>query len=151
MSMLALPESECKEILALFREKLPYFPNAWLEELAANYGLDAIKDTDPNDIIAILSIPGERHRIEVQAEAHETLEQTYQQMYAELAGNGIDPKQISASLLTILDSSAKFREISELIGHLVSDYPVQSEIGWSWHTSPSIMLRKIVQIFIVKC
>lgn len=151
MSMLALPESECKEILALFREKLPYFPNAWLEELAANYGLDAIKDTDPNDIIAILSIPGERHRIEVQAEAHETLEQTYQQMYAELAGNGIDLKQISASLLTIQDSSAKFREISELVGHLVTDYPVQSEIGWSWHTSPSVMLRKIVQIFIVKC
>ena len=149
--MLALPESECLEILELFREKLPHVPNTWLEELAANYRLNAIKDIDPNDMIAILSVPGNLHRIEVQSDKHESVEETYQQMCSELAGNGIDPKKISASVLTILDSCAKFREISELVGCMVANYPAQSELGWSWHTSPSIMLRKIVQIFIVKC
>lgn len=71
MSMLALPESECQEILAMFRQHLPHVPDAWLQELAENYGCDAIADIDPNDVIAILSVPGKLHRIRISLSQHD--------------------------------------------------------------------------------
>lgn len=151
MSMLALPETECQEILALFRLHLPHVPDIWLQELAGNYGLDAVVDIDPNDVISILSVPGELHRIQIPLEEHEPSEEVHRRMYNELAAHDIEPKQITACLLTIHDSSAKLREISELIRLFIADYPAHAkETGWSWYvTSPGKRIRKMVRTFVV--
>ena len=88
MSMLALPENECHETLSFFRQHLPHVSDVWLQELAANYGLDAVVDIDPNDVIAILSLPGKLHRIEISIEEHMLLIEAHRQANAELvAGN----------------------------------------------------------------
>ena len=134
MSMLALSESECQEILALFRQHLPHVPDAWLQELAANYGQDAIKDIDPNDVIAILAVPGELHRIQMSLAEHQLPEEIYRRMLDERIARDIEPWKTSASMLTIHDSSAKLADVSDLIGRLVGSDPETVTKGWAWYS-----------------
>ena len=135
MSMLALAESECWEILELFREKLPHIPDSWLQELAANYGFDATVDIDPNDVIAILSVPGELHRVQIPLAAHEPPITIHSRLRDELAARGIAPGQIAASLLTIQDSSAKLADMGQLVGRLTSECVSDTGKGWAWYVS----------------
>jgi len=135
MSMLALPESECQEILALFRQHLPHVPDAWLQDLAANYGLDAVVDIDPNDVIDILSVPGEQHRIQTLLTEEEALEKICSRLRDALEVRGIDQQQISASLLMIHDSSAKLAEIGDLVQRVAAEYGDSVKKGWAWYSS----------------
>ena len=147
MSMLALPENECQEILALFRQHLPHVPDAWLQELAGNYGLDAIVDIDPNDVIAILSVPGELHRIQISLAEREPPEAVHRRMRDELATRGIESWQSTASLLTIQDSSAKLAEIGEHVQRLVADCGERVKKGWAWYRSMHLDdLKRLVWI-----
>lgn len=133
MSMLALPESECREILALFQQHLSHIPDAWLQELANNYGLDAVVDIDPNDVITILSIPGELHRIQISLAKNEAPEAIHRRMLAELATQGIKRERIAASLLTIKDSSAELAAIANLARSIVGDFGANGITGWGWY------------------
>lgn len=135
MSMLALPESERQEILALFRQHLPHVPDAWLQDLAANYGLDAVVDIDPNDVIDILSVPGEQHRIQTLLTEEEALEKICSRLRDALEVRGIDQQQISASLLMIHDSSAKLAEIGDLVQRVAAEYGDSVKKGWAWYSS----------------
>ena len=111
MSMLALAESECWEILELFREKLP------------------------NDVIAILSVPGELHRVQIPLTAHEPPITIHSRLRDELAARGIAPGQIAASLLTIQDSSTKLADMGQLVGRLTSECVSDTGKGWAWYVS----------------
>lgn len=133
MSMLALPESECREILELFRQHLPHVPDAWLEELAANYGQDAIKDIDPNDVIAILSASGAPHRIMVPLTIQETPSEFCNRTRNALTTRGIDPEQIVASLLVIHISAAKLISIGELAWSVAAKFSASVRNGWAWY------------------
>ena len=147
MSMLAMPESECQEILALFRLHLPHVPDAWLQELAGNYGRDAVVDIDPNDVIAILSVPGELHRIEIpQAELVPPVE-AHRQMNAELLARGIEPRKIVASLLTIQCSSAKLADVGAL-ARLPSCESAGVEKGWAWYLPKPVTTDKSMVFYL---
>ena len=135
MSMLALPEAECQEILELFRQHLSHVPDAWLQELASNYGLDALADIDPMDVIEILSVPGELHRFQVPLSLHESPVEVHRKMRNELAVKGIDPGRIIASLLTIHDSSSTLADIGEFVGLVAGDFPDDGKKGVSWYVS----------------
>jgi hypothetical protein len=150
MSMLALPEYECQEILAMFRQHLANVPDAWLQELAANYGLDAVVDIDPSDVIAILSVPGELHRIQTLLTQREPIEKTCSRIRDELEARGIDQRQISSRLLIIQDSSAKLPEIGALVQRVAVDDGDGVKKGWAWY-APSSNLRSIYSIWIVVC
>lgn len=150
MSMLALPETECQEILSLFRQHLSHVPEAWLQELAGNYGLDAVVDIDPNDVVAILSVPGELHRIQISLAEHEPPEEVHRRMRDELATRGIEPKQITANLLTIQDSSAKLADIGEIVKLLLgSDYEKLFKNGWCWQKQPSSFAEQKLGLILV--
>lgn len=133
MSMLALPESECQEILALFRETLPHVPADWLEELAANYGQDAIKDIDPNDVIAILSVPGQLHRIQISLAQDQSQTEIHRRIHEKLIARGVEPRRVIASLLTIQNSSGKMEDIGKFIGLIIGDCVNIREQGWGWY------------------
>lgn len=137
MSMLAMPESECQEILALFRLHLPHVPDAWLQELAANYGRDAVVDIDPNDVIAILSVPGEFYRIEIPLAEHVPPVEVHRQMNAELLARGIEPRKIVASLLTIHDSSAKLSEVGKVVRSTEECCANAAIKGWAHYAQTS--------------
>ena len=139
MSMLAMPESECQEILALFRLHLPHVPDAWLQELAANYGRDAVVDIDPNDVIAILSVPGEFYRIEIPLAEHVPPVEVHRQMNAELLARGIEPRKIVASLLTIHNSSAKLADVGQFVRGVACDYSDRAAKGWAWYAPKSAL------------
>ena len=148
--MLALPESECREILELFRHHLPHVPDAWLKELAANYAQDAIKDIDPNDVISILSMPGHLHRIQIAPAHDESLVNMHRRIHEELIGRGIEARRIIASLLTIQNSAVRMDDVSELIGLITSDFANLREKGWCWYQSQPLcnLAKKICLIFI---
>jgi hypothetical protein len=149
MSMLALPETECQEILSLFRQHLPHVPKAWLQELAGNYGLDAVVDIDPNDVIGILSVPGELHRIQVPLAQHEPLMVAHQRMHNEMAARLIEPVRIVASLLTIQDSSARLVDIDVLLQQVASDRSGDEKKGWAWYVhKPNLTSRALTWILI---
>lgn len=133
MSMLALPESECLEILTLFRERLPHVPDAWLQELAANYGRDASADIDPNDVIAILSAPGKLHRIHLPLAEHEPLEEINHRMRDEMTLRGIKPAQTLGCLLIINSSSLTLKDISKIIGRYTEAFAIAGNRGWAWY------------------
>lgn len=133
MSMLALSETECQEILALFRQHLTHVPDIWLQELAGNYGQDAVVDIDPNDVIAILSVPGELHRIEVSLAEHVPPVEVHRRMKAELMARGIELGKIVASLLTIHDSSAKLADVGQVVGWVACDCSDRAAKGWAWY------------------
>lgn len=144
MSMLALPENECHEILSLFRQHLPHIPNVWLQEVAANYGLDAVVDIDPNDVIAILSVPGELHRLEIPLADHVPPAEIYRRMSAELMVRRIETGRIVASLLTIHGSSAKLADVGELVGLLQREITAV-EKGWAWYSPrPDLSHQQLV-------
>ena len=148
--MLALPESECRELLAYFRQHLPHIPDTWLQALATNYGLDAVADIDPNDVIAILSVPGELHRIQIHETEREYLEKVCSKMHDELEARGIKSEQIVASLLTILDSHSTLADIGKIVKRMTCDNAVDVKTGWGWYTpSPLIAGQILEQIFIV--
>jgi len=150
MSMLALSESECQEILAFFRQHLPHVPDAWLQVLAANYGLDAVVDIDPNDVVAILSVPGELHRIQISLAKHKLPEEVHQRMRDELATRGIERKQITANLLMIQDSSAKLADIGQIVKPLLgSDYENALENGWCWQNPSSSLAEQNLEWLLV--
>lgn len=149
MSMLALPETECQEILALFRRHLPHVPDAWLQDLASNYGQDAIKDIDPNDVIAILSVPGELHRIQIPLEEHEPSDEVHRRMCNELAARDIEPNQIAASLLTIQDSSAKLADIGEIVKHVSYDCLTGGKKAWCWYKPQSKLLNRTINLIVI--
>jgi len=132
--MLALPESECQEILALFRQHLPHVPDAWLQDLAANYGLDAVVDIDPNDVIDILSGSEKLYRVQIQLVQHEPLENVHRRMRDELTRRGMRTDQITASLLTIRDSSAKLADIGHIAWITAADCMSNASKGWAWYT-----------------
>lgn len=150
MSMLALPENECHEILSLFRQHLPHIPNVWLQEVAANYGLDAVVDIDPNDVIAILSVPGKLHRIDISLAEHMLPIEAHRRVNTELVAQGIESGKIVASLLTIHDSSAKLAEIAELVQRATLDYGDKVKKGWAWYAPTSNPIC-IYTMWIVVC
>lgn len=147
MSMIAMPESECQEILALFRLHLPHVPDAWLQELAGNYGRDAVVDIDPNDVIAILSVPGELHRIEIPLAEHVPPVEAHRQMNAELLARGIEPRKIVASLLTIQCSSAKLADVGAL-ARLPSCESTGVEKGWAWYLPKPVTTDKSMVLYL---
>ena len=150
MSMLALPEAEYQEILALFRQHLPSVPDTWLQELAANYGLDAVVDIDPNDVIAILSVPGELHRIQVSLLQQELLLDVHRKMDHELVVRGIEPGRIVASLLTIHDSTSTLADIGEFWGLEASNSVSDERKGWAWYIpKPTTAFREFNLILCV--
>lgn len=133
MSMLALPESECQEILASFRQHLPNVPDAWLQELSANYRLDAVVDIDPNDVIAILSVPGKLHRIHVPLAEHEPLEEMNHRMRDEIAQLGIKQVQISGCLLIIHSSLLMLKDINKIVGGYTEVFAIENQRAWAWY------------------
>lgn len=151
MSMLALPEAECQEILALFRQHLPNVPDTWLQELAANYGLDAVVDIDSNDVVAILSVPGELHRIQISLAEYEPPEEVHRRMCNELAARSIKPGQLAYSLLTIKDSSAKLKDIGELARRVADGCADVAANGWAWYVpKPTQAIRSLAWIIASK-
>jgi len=150
MSMLALPEIECQEILSLFRQHLSHVPDAWLQELASNYGQDAIKDIDPNDVIAILSVPGELHRIQILHAQGESPMDIHRRIHEELIARGIEPRRIIASLLTIQSYSAMMENVGKFIGLIIGDYADIREEGWGWYqTQPKLNSTLVTNRIIV--
>lgn len=149
MSMLALPESECQEILELFREKLPRVPDAWLQELAANYGLCAIVDIDPNDVIAILSVSGKLHRVQVPLAQHEVPEKVHRRIRDELIVRNIRADRITSSLLMIRYSSeATLADIGNLVWLTTADCMGNASKGWAWYTpKPLVASTALTWIF----
>ncbi|NTV70285.1 MAG: hypothetical protein HGA71_09085 [Azonexaceae bacterium] len=151
MSMLALPETECQEILSLFRQHLPHVPDTWLQELAGNYGLDAVVDIDPNDVIASLSVPGKLCRIEIPIAEHETPDVVHRRMRNELAVRSIEPGQLAFSLLTIKDSSAKLKDIGELVRRVAGECMDIAGKGWVWYVpKPPSVIRTLTWIIASK-
>lgn len=149
MSMLALPETECQEILFLFRQHLPHVPDTWLQELAGNYGLDAVVDIDPNDVIAILSVPGELHRIQVPQSAHEPPEEMYRRMLDELAHRGIKADRIISSFLTIQDSPATLAQLNGLVGKVVTNCVTNEKRGWASYVQNPNLANTVLTLFFV--
>lgn len=147
MSMLAMPESECQEILALFRLHLAHVPDAWLRELAANYGRDAVVDIDPNDVIAILSVPGELHRIEIPLTEHVLPIEVHRRMNTELMARGIEPRKIIASLLTIQCASAKLADVGALARLLLCE-STGVEKGWAWYLPNPVTTHKSMVLYL---
>lgn len=143
--MLALPESECQEILALFRKHLPHVPDAWLQELAANYGLNAVVDIDPNDVIAILSAAGQLHRIQISLAQDESLANIHRSIHEQLIELGVASRQVVASLIAIQNPSAKMEEVGKFIGLIINDCVNSIQKGWGWYESlpPCHLERKI--------
>lgn len=133
MSMLALPEADRQEILMLFRQYLPHVPDAWLQELAANYGKDAVVDIDPNDVIAILSVPGELHRIQLLLSQYESMFDWHRKICNELAVMDIERGQIVACLLTIYDSSSTLAEVGVLWKLVSGECVGKEKSGWAWY------------------
>lgn len=149
MSMLALPETDCLEILALFRLHLPHVSDTWLQELAANYGQDAVVDIDPNDVVAILSVPGELCRIQLSLAKHEPLDEVQRRVHCELAARGVKRGQVVASLLTIVDASAKLADVGDLVGMLARDFPEDIKRGWCWYLPQSIFVEQKITCFLI--
>lgn len=96
-------------------------PADWLEELAANYGQDAIKDIDPNDVIAILSVPGQLHRIQISLAQDQSQTEIHRRIHEKLIARGVEPRRVIASLLTIQNSSGKMEDIGKFIGLIIGD------------------------------
>jgi len=150
MSMLALPETECQEILSHFRQHLPHAPDAWLQELASNYGLDAVVDIDPNDVIDILSEQGELHRIQVPRSEHEQPEEMYRRMLDELASRGIKTDRIVGSLLTIQDSPVKLGQLNGLVGKAAANCVTNGKRGWACYVrNPNLANTVLTWFFVV--
>lgn len=150
MSMLALPESECQEILTSFRQHLPNIPDALLRELAANYGLDAVVDIDPNDVIEILSGPGAVHRIEIALIGNEASDEMHYRLHDELAKQCFEPGRIVGSLLTIYFPSAKLADIGLFVrGVIHDDGESVVKKGWGWY-APQPFLHGIGLVWIVR-
>lgn len=133
MSMLALPETECQEILALFRQHLPHVPDNWLQELAGNYGLDAVVDIDPNDVISILSVSGELHQIRISLAGRATPDETHLRLHEALAGQGIETVRIISSLLTIHHGAASLADVCQIAGWGLLGAETAIERGWAWY------------------
>jgi hypothetical protein len=133
MAMLAMPESECQEILALFRQHLPNVPDTWLQELAANYGVDAVVDIDPNDVIAIVSMPGKLHRIHVPLAEYEPVEEMKHGIHDEMAQRGIKPAKISGCLMIIHSSSLMLKDICKIVRRYIEVFEIEDKRGWAWY------------------
>ena len=147
--MLALPESECGEILAYFRQHLPHIPDPWLQELATNYGLDAVVDIDPNDVIAILSVPGELHRIQIHETEREYLEKVCFKMHDELEARGIKSVQIVASLLIMQDSHSTLVDIGKIVKRVTCNNAVDVKMGWGWYSPSPLIFGQILEQFLI--
>ena len=118
--------------------------------LAATPGLDAVVDIDPNDVVAILSVPGELHRIQISLAKHKLPEEVHQRMRDELATRGIERKQITANLLMIQDSSAKLADIGQIVKPLLgSDYENALENGWCWQNPSSSLAEQNLEWLLV--
>jgi len=149
MSMLALPETDCLEILALFRRHLAHVSDKWLQELATNYGQDAVVDIDPNDVIALLSFPGQLRRIQLSLAMHKPLAEVQRRARCELAEQGVERGQVVSSLLMIMNSSAKLADVGELVEMLARDFPDDTMRGWCWYQPQTILAEQKITWFLI--
>lgn len=60
MACLGLSKDACEEILTYLRTKLPQVEDALLQELAGNFMYTAPADVDPNEILELLDVPGQK-------------------------------------------------------------------------------------------
>lgn len=147
MAMIALPPAECQEILSLLREKLPNVPDVLLQELAAQYGKEALADVDPMDIIEIIAGTRRIERIEIPAAPTETLTDAFKRLvdiYRDIV------PRASGAFLAVSGPSARFREYGDLLTHfhLVLDAKVSrlSALYVEPGTGPESRLRLLLAL-----
>lgn len=118
MSMNALSESDCQEILEEFRSRLPNASVALLTELAFNYGLDAPVDLDPMDVASILAHPGPTEVFSVVIDEQRGAEAGFYDLMSNLRDQGESLSTCGGVLLIVkarhIDLAAYGRVISAL-------------------------------------
>ncbi len=122
MSMNALSESECQEILCEFQSRLPHLPGELLTELAFNYLLEAPVELDPQDVIFMLSAPTAPRIFGAEIEDDKPLDVGFAQFMAGLGGQARSFPSCSGCLLILktnmLDLPAYGRVLNILRQHL---------------------------------
>lgn len=101
MAMLALSKPECDEILEYLRASLPDVEDTLLQELAGNFGLDALADIDPVEIENLLAVPGPRIVLRSTIQGGNLESMCLKDLFPELSASKIDLATVASALLVI--------------------------------------------------
>ena len=117
--MTALPPEACEEILGDFRLRVPDFPDAQLQELAFNYGLDATCDVDPLDIIEIISKPGPFDVFAGGATSQHLANSCLSDILIESETKGIRVGRVAGALLVVKQTNMRFNTFISMHSRLM--------------------------------
>lgn len=119
MAMLALPPEVCEEILEDFRQRCLDFPDPLLQELAYNYGLDAICDIDPFDIVEIISKPGPFDVFTGSATSQHLADACLSDLLIEAEATGIKVACVAGALLLVKQTNMRFNTFVSMHSRLM--------------------------------
>lgn len=125
MAMLALTGAECDEILAYLRASLPDVDDALLQELAGNFGLDALADIDPADVQGLLAVPGPRIMLRGSIQGELVEDVALGSLFPDFQESEVDLTTVASALLvtktppTMKRPLAMLSRVLELMGNIL--------------------------------
>ena len=119
MAMTALPPEVCEEILEEFRQQCLDFSDSLLQELAYNYGLDAICDIDSLNIIEIISKPGPFDVFTGGATSQHLADGCLSDLLIEAEAKGIKVGCVAGALLVVKQTNMRFNTFVSMHSRLM--------------------------------
>lgn len=149
MSMNALSESECQEILREFQSRLPHLPSELLTELAFNYLLDAPVDLDPQDVIFMLAAPATPRIFCAEIEDEQALDAGFTQFIAGLGGQTRSFPDCSGCLLILKTNALDLPAYGRVLNILRQHLPPQARWGHACYRHEDAHLKARWQLILV--
>ncbi len=148
MSMNALSERDCQEILEEFRSWIPNASIALLTELAFNYGLDAPVDLDPMDVASILAHPGPTGVFSVVIDEQRGVEAGFSDLMSRLRDQGVGLSSCAGVLLIVKESHIDLAAYGRVVSALHQGLHPQTLSGHALYcvknTNAKVSLKLIV-------
>jgi hypothetical protein len=129
MAMTALSVDVCEEILEDFRLHLPDTPDSLRQELARNYGTDALSDIDPNDITGILSLPGTMGIVTTEFVAPDKLAEGLSALFGKAVASGLNIELASGALFIVKGNGIRIVDFGHLLSSVQRALHPDSEFG----------------------
>lgn len=137
MSMTALSENDCLEILKDFQSRIPHVPNVLLTELAFNYGLDATADIDPMDVVSILAQPGCPEVFSVEINEQLSVEAGFSEIMSCLRNQGMSLSACAGCLLIVKANDIDLPAFGRIMTTLRQHLHPQAQWGHALYNSES--------------
>lgn len=148
MSMNALSESDCQEILEEFRLGIPNAPIAVLTELAFNYGLEAPIDIDPMDVVSILASPRTPEVFSVEIDNQCGVETGFSELMSHLCDRSVSLSTCAGALLIVNGHHIELAGYGRTLSTLHQILHPQAQWGYALYNSgvanPKIILKLIL-------